>query len=52
MRGFIHVPVTGRYGFNLATDDRSSLRLSTSANPAAAKEIASQPNWTEPRAYT
>jgi len=52
VRDFIHVLVTGQYGFNIASDDQSSLRLSTSANPAAATEIASQLNWTEPRAYT
>ncbi len=52
VRGFLHVPVTGQYRFYIASDDQSSLRLSTSANPTAATEIASQPDWTPPRTYT
>ncbi|MBL9131506.1 MAG: DUF1929 domain-containing protein, partial [Verrucomicrobiaceae bacterium] len=52
VRGYLHPPVTGQYRFYIASDDSGSLRLSTSANPANAVQIASQPDWTEPRAYT
>jgi YVTN family beta-propeller protein len=52
VRGFLIVPVTGQYRFAIASDDQSSLRLSTDANPANAVEIASQPDWVDPRAWT
>ncbi len=51
VRGFLSVPVTGQYRFAIASDDQSSLRLSTDANPANTVQIASQPDWTEPQAW-
>ncbi len=52
MRGFLYVPVTGQYQFFISSDDESSLRLSTDANPANAVEIASQAGWTPPATWT
>jgi YVTN family beta-propeller protein len=52
VRGFLHVPVTGQYRFAISSDDQSTLLLSSSANPANAVQIASQPDWTYPRAWT
>ncbi len=36
LRGFLYVPVTGQYQFFISSDDESSLKLSTGANPANA----------------
>ncbi len=52
LRGFLYVPVTGQYRFYIASDDQSSLRLSTDANPANAVEIASMPAWCPPETWT
>ncbi|MFO1481733.1 MAG: PA14 domain-containing protein [Verrucomicrobiaceae bacterium] len=52
VRGFLTVPATGQYRFAIASDDQSSLRLSTDANPANAVEIAIQPDWTPPQTWT
>ena len=52
VRGFVHVPVTGQYRFFISSDDQSALLLSTNDNPANAVQIASQPDWTDPRAWT
>ncbi len=52
MRGFLYVPVTGQYQFFISSDDESSLKLSTDANPANAVEIASQPGYTPPQTWT
>ncbi|WP_395745181.1 Ig-like domain-containing protein [Prosthecobacter sp.] len=52
LRGFLYVPVTGQYQFFISSDDESSLRLSTDANPANAVEIASQAGWTPPATWT
>uniref|UniRef100_UPI0037844BBC PA14 domain-containing protein n=1 Tax=Prosthecobacter sp. TaxID=1965333 RepID=UPI0037844BBC len=52
VRGFLHVPVTGQYRFAISSDDQSALLLSIDANPANAVQIASQPDWTEPRAWS
>ncbi|MCF7784919.1 MAG: putative Ig domain-containing protein [Prosthecobacter sp.] len=52
LRGFLYVPVTGQYRFYITSDDASSLKLSTDANPANAVEIASQPAWTPPDTWT
>ncbi len=52
LRGFLYVPVTGQYQFFISSDDESSLKLSTDANPANAVEIASQPGWTPPLTWT
>jgi YVTN family beta-propeller protein len=52
VRGFLYVPVTGQYQFFIASDNQSSLLLSSDANPANAVEIASQPDWTPPETWT
>jgi len=52
LRGFLYVPVTGQYQFFISSDDESSLKLSTDANPANAVEIASQPGYTPPQTWT
>ena len=52
MRGYIHPPVSGNYRFWIASDDNSSLRLSTSSNPASATQIAAVTVWTSPREWT
>ena len=52
VRGYVHPPVTGQYRFWIASDDGSSLLLSTSRDPASATEIASAPDWTSPREWT
>jgi YVTN family beta-propeller protein len=51
-RGFLYVPVTGQYQFFIASDNQSSLLLSSDANPANAVQIASQPDWTPPETWT
>ena len=52
VRGFLYVPVTGQYQFFIASDNQSSLLLSSDANPANAVQIASQPDWTPPETWT
>jgi YVTN family beta-propeller protein len=52
LRGFLYVPVTGQYQFFISSDDESSLKLSTDANPANAVEISSQPGYTPPQTWT
>ncbi|MGB1250575.1 MAG: PKD domain-containing protein [Candidatus Promineifilaceae bacterium] len=44
--GFIMPPVTGEYTFWIASDDTSSLRLSSDSNPGNAVEIAYLNAWT------
>ena len=51
-RGFLYVPVTGQYQLFIASDNQSSLLLSSDANPANAVQIASQPDWTPPETWT
>lgn len=51
VRGFLHVPVTGQYRFYISSDDESVLRLSTTSDPAAAVEMASVPDYTDPESY-
>ena len=41
MRGYLQPPVTGNYRFWIASDNSSELWLSTDANPAQARRIAS-----------
>jgi signal transduction histidine kinase len=41
MRGYLQPPVTGNYRFWIASDNSSELWLSTDANPAKARRIAS-----------
>ncbi|MHB9005888.1 MAG: lamin tail domain-containing protein [Limisphaerales bacterium] len=51
MHGYVVAPKTGNYTFWIATDDGGSLWLSTDANPANAREIASVAGWTPPREW-
>jgi len=46
IRGYLHAPVTGDYRFWIASDDQSQLSLSTDANAANKRVIASVPDWT------
>jgi len=52
VRGWIIPPVTGSYTFYLASDDRSELHLSPSADPAAAITIASVSGYTSHQEWT
>ena len=52
MRGWLLPPVTGDYTFWVSSDDESKLLLSTNANPASKKCIASVPFWTGVREWT
>jgi autotransporter-associated beta strand protein len=52
MRGYLIPPATGSYRFWIASDDSSQLRLSTSANPAAAALIASVSGYTSQYQWT
>ncbi len=46
MRGWLLPVLTGDYSFWIAADDEGELWLSTDANPAHKKRIASTPHWT------
>jgi signal transduction histidine kinase len=54
MRGYLHPPVTGEYTFWIASDNSSELWLSTSADPAKARKMASiqRFNWVAPREWS
>jgi hypothetical protein len=41
LRGYVIPPISGNYTFYIASDDNSSLLLSTTTNPATAVQIAS-----------
>jgi glucose/arabinose dehydrogenase len=45
LRGYLHPPVDGDYHFWIASDDSSELWLSTDANPANTRLIASIATW-------
>ncbi len=45
MSGWVLAPLTGDYTFWIVSDDNGELRLSSDANPANKKIIASQSNW-------
>ena len=53
MRGWLRPPTTGQYNFWIASDNSSELWLSTNANPAEARRIASVPanKETNPRQW-
>ncbi|MBI1223634.1 MAG: hypothetical protein GC192_00225 [Bacteroidetes bacterium] len=51
-RGYISPTQTGIYTFNLTCDDAGELYLSTDANPANKRLIASVAGWTNPTEYT
>ena len=51
LRGYITAPVTGSYTFWIASDDQSELWLSTNDNPVNKVNIASVPEWTDPRQW-
>lgn len=51
MTGWLLAPETGNYTFWIAGDDRAELRLSTDANPANMRLIASVPNYTAVREW-
>jgi len=52
MRGYIVPPETGDYTFWIASDDASTLLLSTDVNPTHARPIASVVTWTDYRQWT
>lgn len=47
LSGWFTPPVSGSYRFSVASDDSSSLRLSTDANPANAVQVASVSGWVD-----
>jgi large repetitive protein len=51
LSGWLCAPETGYYRFWIASDDNGSLRLSTSADPDGAVEIAHHEGWTQPREW-
>ena len=51
VRGYLVPPTTGEYMLFLASDGNGSLRLSTDADPANAAEVASVPDFTNPRQW-
>jgi signal transduction histidine kinase len=51
-RGFVVPKQTGDYRFWIASDDSGELWLSPGEDPAAAKGIAYNPGWTEPREWS
>jgi outer membrane protein assembly factor BamB len=51
-RGYLIPPYTGVYTFWIASDDASSLLLSTSAEAGAAVKIAGVAGWTSPREWS
>jgi hypothetical protein len=51
-QGFIHAPVSGEYIFWFASDDNGQLWLSTDADPANKRLIASVSEWTDSRQWT
>ncbi len=50
--GWLSPPQSGEYTFWIASDDSSSLRLSTDADPANATQVASVSGWTNSREWT
>jgi hypothetical protein len=52
IRGYICAPATGNYTFYIAADDNSELYLSTDANPANKRRIASVSGYTNSREWT
>ena len=52
LSGWLVAPESGDYTFWIASDDNSSLRLSTDADPANATQICRVPDWTASRVWT
>ena len=52
IRGYVCPPTTGNYIFWIASDDKSELWLSTDAEPANKRQIASVTVWTNPDEWT
>lgn len=52
IRGYICAPASGNYTFYIASDDNSELWLSTDANPANKRKIASVTGYTSPKQWT
>jgi hypothetical protein len=52
LQAYLWPPVTGNYTFWIASDDNSTLFLSTDDNPANKRVIAHVPGWTNPREWT
>lgn len=48
VRALLVPPTTGTYYFHLASDDSSSLRFSSTADPASARQVASVAGYTDP----
>ncbi len=51
IRGYLYPPVSGSYRFWIAADDSGELWLSTDADPANKRLIASVPEWTHAEAW-
>lgn len=51
MQAYIEAPVSGDYVFWISSDDKGALYLSTSEDPGDTVEIASVPEWTNPREW-
>jgi hypothetical protein len=51
MHGYLLPPATGDYVFWIASDDGSSLYLSTNEDPINRRVIAHVPGWTSPRQW-
>jgi hypothetical protein len=52
LRAHLWPPVTGNYTFWIASDDASTLFLSTDENPVNKRVIAAVPGWTSSRDWT
>ena len=52
IRGYLIPPATGTYRFWIASDDQSTLMLSTDDSVRNAREIASVPDWSASRDWT
>ena len=52
LRGYLIPPTTGTYRFWIASDDASTLRLSTDESVQNSREIASVATWTGSREWT
>ena len=51
IRGYLYPPADGNYTFWIASDDASSLMLSTDDDPCHAVQIAYVSNWTDPHQW-
>ncbi|MBE7500477.1 MAG: protein kinase [Verrucomicrobiales bacterium] len=52
LTGYLLPPKTGEYRFYLNSDDEGALFLSTDDSPGNAREVAHEPVWSPPRAWT